>query len=158
MQLKIVSLPFQTVCSLLEGAVSFAQINCAEYLLPQVVLQAALNAKVHGTDWFWCAPRLFIDANTGQTLGTASFITTDQPGLVEIGYGTATEFQGMGIASRGLALMLTEAQAHDPAVRYIAKTARGNVASQRVLEKNGFASNGTAIDPEDGEIILWSRR
>lgn len=63
----------------------------------------------------------------------------------------------MGIASRGLALMLAEAQAHDSTMRYMAKTAINNRASQRVLEKNGFTPCGKTIDVEDGELVLWSR-
>ena len=145
------------VHSLLQVKILLSQINCAEYLLPHVVLQAALDLHTRGTNWFWCAPRLFIDDITGQTLGTASFLPTNDSSVLEIGYGTATEFQGMGIASRGVALMLAEAQAHDSAMRYTAKTATNNRASQRVLEKNGFTPCGKTIDPEDGELVLWSR-
>ncbi|WP_298996948.1 GNAT family N-acetyltransferase [uncultured Desulfovibrio sp.] len=153
----IKSLCIQDVLALLEGKISLSQIDCAEYLLPHIVLQAALDALGRGTDWFWCAPRLFIDAITGQTLGTASFLTTNDPSVLEIGYGTATEFQGMGIASRGLALMLAEAQAHNSTMRYMSKTATNNRASQRVLEKNGFTPYAKTIDAEDGELVLWSR-
>ena len=44
----------------------------------------------------------------------------------------------MGVATRGVALMLAEAQVHDSGMPYMAKTATNNRASQRVLEKNGF--------------------
>lgn len=44
----------------------------------------------------------------------------------------------MGVASRGVALMLAEAQAHDSAMRYTAKTATNNRASQRVLERTAL--------------------
>jgi RimJ/RimL family protein N-acetyltransferase len=30
-----------------------------------------------------------------------------------------------------------------------------NIASQRVLERNGFARIGERSDLEDGELILW---
>ena len=106
------SLCLHDVHSLLQAKILLSQINCAEYLLPHVVLQAALDLHTRGTNWFWCAPRLFIDDITGQTLGTASFLPTNDSSVLEIGYGTATKFQGMGIASRGVALMLAEAQAH----------------------------------------------
>ena len=132
------SLCLHDVHSLLGGKISLSQIDCAEYLLPRIVLQASLDALGRGTEWFWCAPRLFVDATTGKTLGTGSFLPTNDPAVLEIGYGTATEFQGMGIASRGLALMLAEAQAHNSTMRYMAKTAINNRASQRVLEKNGL--------------------
>ena len=125
------SLCIQDVHSLLHGTISLSQIGCAEYLLPRIVLQAALDAHTQNTDWFWCAPRLFIDATTGQPLGTASFLTTNDPAVFEIGY--------------------------DSTMRYMAKTAINNRASQRVLEKNGFTPCGKTIDVEDGELVLWSR-
>ncbi len=53
--------------------------------------------------------------------------------------------------------MLAGAQAHDSAMRYMAKTAINNLASQRVLEKNGFTPCGKTIDAEDGALVLWSR-
>ena len=156
--LKITLLSLQDVRSLIEGHMAHSQLNCADYLLPAIVLQAALDAHARGADWFWCAPRLFVDGTTGQTLGTALFIATDDADVVEIGYGTAHEFQGMGVASRGIAHMLADAQAYDHARRYTAKTARSNIASQRVLEKNGFIPCGKLIDSEDGELVLWSKR
>lgn len=156
--LKITLLCLQDVRSLIGGSMAHSQLNCADYLLPPIVLQAALDAHARGTDWFWCAPRLFVDGTTGQTLGTASFMATDHAEIVEIGYGTARECQGMGVASRGIAQMLTQAQTYDSAKCYMAKTASSNIASQRVLEKNGFSPCGKSIDPEDGELVLWSRK
>ena len=155
---EIQLLSLKDVSALIGGSMAHSQLNCADYLLPPVVLQAARDAHARGTDWFWCAPRLFVDGNTGQTMGTASFIATDHAGIVEIGYGTASEFQGMGVASRGIAQMLQQAQAYDCAKCYRAKTASSNLASQRVLEKNGFTPCGKVIDLEDGELVLWSRK
>jgi RimJ/RimL family protein N-acetyltransferase len=53
---------------------------------------------------------------------------------------------------------MLEEMASDPLIRGVsAGTATANVASQRVLEANGFARTGTRIDPEDGEVIVWRR-
>ena len=155
---EIQLLSLEDVRALIGGSMAHSQLNCADYLLPPIVLQAALDAHARGTDWFWCAPRLFVDGNTGQTMGTASFMATDHAEIVEIGYGTAREFQGMGVASLGIAQMLAQAQTYDSAKCFMAKTASSNVASQRVLEKNGFTPCGKASDPEDGELVLWSRK
>ena len=38
-----------------------------------------------------------------------------------------------------------------------AETAINNPPSQRVLEHNGFRQVGARHDPEDGDLILWSR-
>lgn len=155
---EIQLLSFKDARSLIEGSMAHSQLNCADYLLPPVVLQAALDAHARGADWYWCAPRLFIDGNSGQIMGTASFMPTDHAEIVEIGYGTADEFQGMGVASRGIAQMLAQAQIYDCSKGYMAKTASRNIASQRVLEKNGFTPCGKIIDPEDGELLVWSRK
>lgn len=36
-----------------------------------------------------------------------------------------------------------------------AETSAGNVASQRVLERNGFVRTGERVDEEDGQLICW---
>jgi RimJ/RimL family protein N-acetyltransferase len=76
-------------------------------------------------------------------------------GAVEIGYGIAAARRGRGLATRAVAAMLDLA-AEDPRIRALtAETAADNIASQRVLEKNGFIRVGTRVDPEDGALILW---
>ncbi|HZS23707.1 MAG TPA: GNAT family N-acetyltransferase [Gaiellaceae bacterium] len=67
---------------------------------------------------------------------------------VEIGFGLAAECRGRGHGTEVVRL-LTEALCAEPDVeRIVAHTLTGNVASQRVLEKAGFAldsvRNGTA--------------
>ncbi len=45
---------------------------------------------------------------------------------------------------------------NEPAVKaLLASTPVGNIASQRVLERNGFARIGERSNPEDGKLILW---
>jgi len=74
-------------------------------------------------------------------------------GAVEIGYGIAASRRGQGLATQAVAAILAIA---DPRIRHLtAETAAGNIASQRVLEKNGFVRVGTRVDPEDGALMLW---
>jgi RimJ/RimL family protein N-acetyltransferase len=48
------------------------------------------------------------------------------------------------------------AAAGDPLVNVvIARTAISNIASQRVLRRNGFAPVNAGHDPSEGEMILW---
>jgi len=78
-------------------------------------------------------------------------------GTIEIGYGIATAWRGRGLATGAVGAMLGIA-AEDMRIRHLtAETAAGNIASQRVLEKNGFVRTGTRVDPEDGALILWRR-
>jgi RimJ/RimL family protein N-acetyltransferase len=76
-------------------------------------------------------------------------------GVVEIGYGVAAARRGLGYATRAVAALL-EAVAQDTSVRcVVAETSVANVASQRVLESNGFVRAGERTDAMDGEFILW---
>ena len=36
-----------------------------------------------------------------------------------------------------------------------AESSKANVASQRVLGRNGFAAIGERIDDEDGDLLCW---
>ena len=79
----------------------------------------------------------------------------DAEGKIEFGYGIADSRQRRGHATRAVALMLKDI-ARDSRVRIVtAETAVANIASQRVLEKNGFQRIGTRLDAEDGEVICW---
>jgi RimJ/RimL family protein N-acetyltransferase len=78
-------------------------------------------------------------------------------GTVEIGYGIAASRRGRGLATAAVAGMLQRAVGDAGIARLTAETAADNVASQRVLEKNGFTRSGTRTDPEDGVLMLWTR-
>jgi len=81
----------------------------------------------------------------------------DAEGRIEIGYGIAESRQRRGHATRAIALMLQEI-ARDPLVKIVtAETAVANIASQRVLERNGFVQTGARVDAEDGPVLCWRR-
>jgi RimJ/RimL family protein N-acetyltransferase len=79
-------------------------------------------------------------------------------GDVEIGYSIAASRRRRGHATRAVGLVVDVAQ-RDPSIRSVcADTAVANIASQRVLERNGFESVGTRFDPVGGEMIVWRKR
>lgn len=79
----------------------------------------------------------------------------DADGVVEIGYGIAKSRWGRGHASAAVGLVL-QALARDPLIRTVtAETTADNLASQRVLIKNGFQRTGARADPDDGAVICW---
>ena len=91
----------------------------------------------------------------GDVVGLCSYKQAPKDGVVEIGYGVAACHRKRGHAMRAVTLMLDYARS-DPAVTCVtAATAVENVASQRALERNGFAQTGRSHDPEDGELLLW---
>ncbi len=74
----------------------------------------------------------------------------DETGTVEIGYGTYPAFQRQGYMTETVAGLLAWAR-EQPGVRRIeAETASENVASQKVLENNGFR-----IFDRREEMLWW---
>jgi len=79
----------------------------------------------------------------------------DGSGKVEIGYGIAEAWRNRGYATFAVGAMLAHAR-NDPALwSIVAATSASNVASQSVLERNGFERTGTSEDPDDGPLIWW---
>ena len=63
-------------------------------------------------------------------------------GLSEVGYALSSSFQGAGLMTQALTLLLPELFLRSPIERIEARCAVGNLASQRVLEKVGFVHEG----------------
>jgi RimJ/RimL family protein N-acetyltransferase len=83
-------------------------------------------------------------------------IKSDSIDEVEIGYGVATSRQKRGHATSAVAALLPVLNAR--AVRVVnAETSVDNLASQRVLERNGFTRVGERVDDEDGPLYCWRR-
>ncbi len=70
-----------------------------------------------------------------------NIVSWDQDDRREVGYWLGREFWGKGIATRALRAMLS----HVTRRPLYAHVARGNLASQRVLEKCGFRIAGTDL-------------
>ncbi len=64
-------------------------------------------------------------------------------GLLSIGYWIGREHWGRGIATRAVELMLRES----PQRPIVATAAASNIASHRVLEKNGFVECSRCLTP-----------
>jgi RimJ/RimL family protein N-acetyltransferase len=90
-----------------------------------------------------------------EVVGLCGFHRAPVDGVVELGYGTAPERQGLGHATRAVARILATAARLGTIRVVVAETAAGNVASERVLQKNGFVRSGERVDPDDGDLIVW---
>jgi RimJ/RimL family protein N-acetyltransferase len=73
--------------------------------------------------------------------GIGFFGLPDAAGTVEFGYGLVPAARGAGLATEAVELLLRHA-ADNGARAAVADTDVANVASQRVLEKNGFVEVG----------------
>lgn len=79
-------------------------------------------------------------------------------GEVEIGYGVAASRRRRGHASAAVGAIVDAARQNPAVFAIIALTGLGNVASQRVLVRNGFERIGPRPDPDDGEVFLWRKQ
>jgi RimJ/RimL family protein N-acetyltransferase len=100
-------------------------------------------------------PAAWLVVEDGEIVGLCSVARPPADGEVHIGYGLAPGRQGRGAATRAIADLLSWAGA-DPRVTLVsAETGVDNIASQRVLERNGFVRVGERVDDEDGPLICW---
>lgn len=87
-------------------------------------------------------------------LGTKGTVSVG--GEVEIGYGFGPEHRGQGYATEAVRALTLHLLAQ-PGIRAVtAQTAVGNRASERVLEKVGFARLDRRWDDADGALTLWA--
>jgi RimJ/RimL family protein N-acetyltransferase len=81
----------------------------------------------------------------------------DADGGVEIAYGIAESRRGHGFASAAVAALVDRGRRNRRIRHLTAETLTNNLASHRVLERNGFQRIGTRIDPDDGVLVVWQR-
>ena len=91
---------------------------------------------------------------SGRRIGDLCFKGLGADGVVEIGYGTYTGFEGNGYMTEAV-IALVQWAARQPGVLCIeAETGEDNKASQRVLEKSGFVPSGE--NGEEGLRFVWA--
>jgi [ribosomal protein S5]-alanine N-acetyltransferase len=84
-----------------------------------------------------------LERASGAVVGGAGFKGPPEDGETEIGYNIVPSRQRRGYATEAARTLLAIAWAHPEARSVTASTDLGNVASQRVLEKAGFALAAT---------------
>ncbi|WHO72394.1 GNAT family N-acetyltransferase [Rhizobium sp. BT03] len=101
------------------------------------------------------APSAWMMVEEDEIVGLCSIIRAPENGAIHIGYGVAPSRERRGYVTRAIGELLEWAR-KDPRVALVsADTGVENIASQRVLERNGFIRTGERIDPEDGLVICW---
>ena len=110
------------------------------------------GCKEHPEQRQWYAV-WFIRLKTGETVGDYCFKGLGRDGNVEIGYGIYPEYWGRGYATEAVIAAVDWALKQPGVERIEAETDPDNKASQRVLEKSGFAPTGTY--GEEGPRFVW---
>lgn len=102
------------------------------------------------------APSAWLIVEDGEVVGLCSLTRAPTDATLHIGYGIAPSRQRAGAATRAIAALAAWARSDPRVARITADTGADNLASQRVLERNGFRCSGERIDPEDGPLVCWT--
>lgn len=121
----------------------FSSVEPAEGWPHADTLDGVGMAVQHGFEPPWL---VLLDGRVIGDCGT--FGPPDEQGAVEIGYGLAEPFRGRGLGTQVVGELLRTLLARPAVRRVTAKVETANVASRRVLEKNGFA-----VEQADGEFV-----
>jgi RimJ/RimL family protein N-acetyltransferase len=110
----------------------------------------AIAADPASASW---GPRFFVVQAPRTLVGWGGFKgAPDENGAVEIGYSVAPGWEGRGVATAAVGVLLGEAWA-DPAVGCVrAHTMPERNGSVRVLEKSGFRRDGESLE---GDVVVW---
>ena len=119
--------------------------------LPVLEVLATLAASISAQ----FTPSAWMLVEGHEIVGLMSITRLPGPGEIHIGYGVAPIQQRRGAATRALAELVNWARQDDRVSRITAETGLDNIASQRVLERNGFVRIGGRIDDDDGPLICW---
>ncbi|WP_394218779.1 GNAT family N-acetyltransferase [Halobacillus trueperi] len=100
-----------------------------------------LDEQKQGLSYFY-----LIKKTTGEILGRINIVDVDESRhLGFLGYRVGEKHTGQGIANKALRMLL-ENMKENGFTKVLAKTTDHNVASQKVLEKNGFKKLETSDD------------
>jgi len=100
----------------------------------------------------WCG---YIGWRGDVPVGFGGFTAAlDAAGVTEVGYLTFPAHENTGVAGAVCAGLVAIAR-ENGAAAVIAHTLPAPGPSTRVLERNGFARDGLAMDPDEGEVWRW---
>ncbi|MEL6462894.1 MAG: GNAT family protein [Cyanobacteria bacterium J06641_2] len=127
-----------------------------EEIAPSFLLEFVIDKLTKEPDnYFWWTPRLIVVDKL--IVGMCGFKNIPKDDSVEIGYGVIPSQQRKGFATRAVEVLLKEAFSQIEIKSVIAETAFSNYPSQKVLQKNEFVQQGSKIDLDDGELIIWQK-
>jgi RimJ/RimL family protein N-acetyltransferase len=137
----------------LEGDAALATALGADVVPGWITFTEALE---HTTPGPW-GTHLFLAGDPAELVGWGGFKGPPVDGVAELGYEIAESRQGRGLATEAVEAMLVQAFGAPEVDEVIAHTLPERNASNRVLEKAGFAFEREA--DEDGEPVWrFSRR
>lgn len=123
----------------------------------QSFFRAQLQRDPTRVGWLtWYAISRHGDGTRDTLVAGAGFFGPPAEGAVEIGYSVVPEARGRGFAGEVVGALVAFAFAHPAVERVIAHTTDENVASTKVLLRNGFHRVGAGAEP--GSVAYVTRR
>ena len=126
-------------------------------LPPSFVASRSLVLAAAGHSEPWATTYLIVDDDDNRIVGGCGFKTAPQDGRVEVGYGVSPAEQGRGAATQALEMLLRRAF-EAGANEVLVEVAPTNHASNRVVQKLGFAVVGARIDGDNEYLVQWAKR
>lgn len=100
-------------------------------------------------------PAAWLVVEDGEVVGLISLVVPYADRIIRIGYGVVPGCRRRGVATRATGEILAWARRDARVDCVMAETDHHNLASHRVLERNGFVRTGERFDDEDGDLIVW---
>lgn len=100
-------------------------------------------------------PCAWMIVEADEIVGLLSVVRQPEPGGLHIGYGVAPSRRKLGLATSAVRDLVAWARKDGRLSWISAETGKNNVASQLVLERNGFERTGERVDEEDGPVLGW---
>ena len=155
MNLQLFNLSLPHLQSLVAGESQISDFTVTAESVPDFLVTAAVRDLENGLEPIWYSPILYVSSEDRIAVGSAAFKGSPRDGRVEVGYGIIPEYQGQGLATKGLQLVTALALAQDDVSEVYAENSVTNPASGRVLVKAGFVHIGTRESEEDGTVDCW---
>ena len=99
----------------------------------------------------WFTYWLLVEQQQQQGIGFAGFKGYPREGMAEIGYGLDASYWNRGYMTEAVQALAAWGLSQPECTQVIAETARGNIGSERVLQKVGFR-----LDEETVDFRYWS--
>jgi [ribosomal protein S5]-alanine N-acetyltransferase len=115
----------------------------------QQIHRELVKEQREGRSYFY-----LIKNNIGTIVGRINLVDIDPISRIgNMGYRVGECYAGIGIAGKAVTLLLKEAYLNHVVDEIVAKTTTNNIASQKVLEKNGFEK---LVGHSEGSFVHYS--
>lgn len=124
--------------------------------LSQAYCEMLNNCRQHPDQYLWYTTWKFCKKKDNAIIGYAGFKGLGNKECVEIGYGVDKEYERNGYATEGVNGLCCWAFSTNQVAFIEAETQLDNIASQKVLQKNGFTATGEM--GEEGPRFILAKR